>query len=200
MSVLTAQDWHVVILDEAQTHQEPERRDHAPALSGCEAGIGCACPARRWRTTWASCGRCSTSSPRASSATPQLRAPVTARRSRSMATASAQAALNQRVRPFLLRRTKDEVVRRAAAEDRDRRAAWRWRQASARSTMRSGVSMHAKVRGRDRRTGAGASGIIILLDALLKMRQACCDPRLLKLKPRGAEGRLGQAGAADGDA
>ena len=34
---------------------------------------------------------------------------------------------------------------------------------------------------RSRDKGLARSGIIIL-DALLKMRQACCDPRLLKLK------------------
>ena len=41
--------------------------------------------------------------------------------------------------------------------------------------------MHAKVQAAIAQKGLARSGIIIL-DALLKMRQACCDPRLLKLK------------------
>jgi SNF2 family DNA or RNA helicase len=43
------------------------------------------------------------------------------------------------------------------------------------------LSMHAKVQAAIAQKGLARSGIIIL-DALLKMRQACCDPRLLKLK------------------
>jgi len=40
--------------------------------------------------------------------------------------------------------------------------------------------MHAKVRDAIAKRGLAGSGIVIL-DALLKLRQACCDPRLLKL-------------------
>ena len=40
--------------------------------------------------------------------------------------------------------------------------------------------MHAKVRAAIARRGLAGSGIVIL-DAMLKLRQACCDPRLLKL-------------------
>jgi SNF2 family DNA or RNA helicase len=44
--------------------------------------------------------------------------------------------------------------------------------------------MHAKVQAAIAQKGLARSGIIIL-DALLKMRQACCDPRLLKLQAVG---------------
>ena len=40
--------------------------------------------------------------------------------------------------------------------------------------------MHAKVRAAIAAKGLNRSRIVVL-DALLKMRQACCDPRLLKL-------------------
>jgi SNF2 family DNA or RNA helicase len=42
------------------------------------------------------------------------------------------------------------------------------------------LAMHAKVRAAIAAKGLNRSRIIVL-DALLKMRQACCDPRLLKL-------------------
>jgi SNF2 family DNA or RNA helicase len=42
------------------------------------------------------------------------------------------------------------------------------------------LAMHARVRAAIAKRGLAGSGIIIL-DALLKLRQACCDPRLLKL-------------------
>jgi SNF2 family DNA or RNA helicase len=42
------------------------------------------------------------------------------------------------------------------------------------------LTMHAKVKRAVAERGLARSGIIIL-DALLKLRQACCDPRLLKL-------------------
>jgi len=43
------------------------------------------------------------------------------------------------------------------------------------------LAMHAKVQAAIAQRGLARSGIIIL-DALLKLRQACCDPRLLKLR------------------
>jgi SNF2 family DNA or RNA helicase len=42
------------------------------------------------------------------------------------------------------------------------------------------LAMHERVRNAIAERGLARSGIIIL-DALLKMRQACCDPRLLKM-------------------
>jgi SNF2 family DNA or RNA helicase len=88
--------------------------------------------------------------------------------------------LTKRVRPFLLRRTKEEVAlelppKTEITEPVEMEAAQR--------AIYEGVrlSMHAKVRQAIAEKGLARSGIIIL-DALLKLRQACCDPRLLKLK------------------
>ena len=91
-----------------------------------------------------------------------------------------QSLLNRRVRPFMLRRTKEEVITELppkteivepVAMEANQRAIY--------EAIR--LSMHAKVQAAIAQKGMARSGIIIL-DALLKMRQACCDPRLLKLK------------------
>jgi superfamily II DNA or RNA helicase len=90
-----------------------------------------------------------------------------------------QAALHRRVKPFLLRRTKAEVVRdlppkTEILEDVELEAGQRSIYESVR------LAMHERVREAIAAQGLARSGIVIL-DALLKMRQACCDPRLLKL-------------------
>ncbi len=88
--------------------------------------------------------------------------------------------LARRLRPFILRRTKAEVATdlppkteiaqhvELATDQRDLY-----------ETIR--LSMHEKVRDEIARVGLARSRIVIL-DALLKLRQACCDPRLVKLK------------------
>ena len=88
---------------------------------------------------------------------------------------------------------------RAAAEDRDRprRSSWPGAQRDLYETVR--LAMHEQVRARDRRKGLARSHIVIL-DALLKLRQVCCDPRLLKLAAARRVTRQRQARAADGDA
>ncbi|WP_207436421.1 hypothetical protein, partial [Sabulibacter ruber] len=46
------------------------------------------------------------------------------------------------------------------------------------------VAMDERVRAEVRKLGLARSHILIL-DALLKLRQACCDPRLLKIPAAG---------------
>lgn len=87
--------------------------------------------------------------------------------------------LARRVRPYLLRRTKAEVEQdlpekteivehiELAGDQRDLYESIR-------------LAMHERVRREIAARGAAKSHIIIL-DALLKLRQVCCDPRLLKL-------------------
>ena len=87
--------------------------------------------------------------------------------------------LARRVRPFVLRRTKAEVEQdlpekteiveniELTGDQRDLYESIR-------------LAMHERVRREIAAKGAARSHIIIL-DALLKLRQACCDPRLLKL-------------------
>lgn len=85
--------------------------------------------------------------------------------------------LSRRIRPFLLRRTKAqvaaelpekiEVVQRVALEGRQRELY---------ETVR--LAMHHRVRAEIARQGLARSQVVVL-DALLKLRQVCCDPRLV---------------------
>ena len=88
--------------------------------------------------------------------------------------------LARRVQPYLLRRSKAEVEQdlpekteiveniELAGDQRDLYESIR-------------LAMHEKVKREIAAKGAARSHIIIL-DALLKLRQVCCDPRLLKLE------------------
>ena len=92
--------------------------------------------------------------------------------------ASAQARLNRRLRPFLLRRTKEEVAAELPpkTEILDRVELPKPQQALY-ETVRS--AMDARVREAIAKRGAAAARITVL-DALLKLRQVCCDPALVK--------------------
>ncbi|HEY1654526.1 MAG TPA: DEAD/DEAH box helicase [Candidatus Tumulicola sp.] len=88
-------------------------------------------------------------------------------------------ALAARVRPFLMRRTKEaveadlppksEIVTRVELEGAQR---------DLYETIR--LAMHERVRQEVARRGSERSRIVVL-DALLKLRQVCCDPRLVRL-------------------
>jgi len=87
--------------------------------------------------------------------------------------------LRQRIRPFLLRRTKDvvaldlpaktEIVERVDL-DTSQRDLYEGLRASLDADVRQALR-EAKVQGSS----------LVVLDALLKLRQCCCDPRLVKL-------------------
>ncbi|TAM59753.1 MAG: DEAD/DEAH box helicase [Rhodanobacter sp.] len=90
-----------------------------------------------------------------------------------------QQRLNRRIGPLLLRRRKDDVLTDLPAKteilrmlelESDQRALY--------ETLR--LAQHERVQQAVRERGLAQSGIIVL-DALLKLRQACCDPRLVKL-------------------
>ncbi|MDR3515878.1 MAG: DEAD/DEAH box helicase [Azospirillaceae bacterium] len=90
-----------------------------------------------------------------------------------------RALLARRVRPFLLRRTKPQVAadlptKTEIREHIDLGGAQR----DLYETIR--VAMDQRVRSEVAAKGLARSRIVIL-DALLKLRQACCDPRLVKL-------------------
>jgi SNF2 family DNA or RNA helicase len=88
--------------------------------------------------------------------------------------------LARRVRPFLLRRTKADVASELPPKTEIvERVEMDSAQRDVYETVR--LAMHGRVREAIAAKGLARSHII-LLDALLKMRQACCDPRLLKLK------------------
>ncbi|MCG6968657.1 MAG: DEAD/DEAH box helicase [Gammaproteobacteria bacterium] len=87
--------------------------------------------------------------------------------------------LARRIRPFLLRRTKDEVAGELPPKTEIvRRIALTEQQQDLYETVR--VSVHHQVRSVIQHQGLARSQITIL-DALLKLRQVCCDPRLVKL-------------------
>jgi len=88
--------------------------------------------------------------------------------------------LAARLRPFLLRRTKEQVAAELPPKtemtqvvelEPDQRDLY--------ESIR--LAMHERVRREIARKGLERSSIVIL-DALLKLRQVCCDPRLLKLQ------------------
>ncbi|MDX6750425.1 DEAD/DEAH box helicase [Geminicoccaceae bacterium 1502E] len=89
-----------------------------------------------------------------------------------------QALLSQRVRPFMLRRTKEEVATELPAKNEVLREI---ELSEAQRDLYESVrlAMHERVRNEIQERGLSQSNIAIL-EALLKLRQVCCDPRLLK--------------------
>jgi superfamily II DNA or RNA helicase len=86
-------------------------------------------------------------------------------------------ALRERVKPFILRRTKDAVAPELPAKTQlvqsiELDGAQRELYESIRVAAHADVRSHIKQRGL-------AGSTIAILDALLKLRQVCCDPRLV---------------------
>ena len=177
-AVLLAQDWHVVVLDEAQTIKNPQatvskltrtlKARQRLCLSGTplENHLG-----ELWslfdflmpgllgdRRQFGS----------------RYRGPI-----EKGGDHERQALLARRIAPFLLRRTKEQVAPELPAKTEITETVT---MGEAQRAIYEGIrlAMHAKVRAAVARRGVAGSGIVIL-DALLKLRQACCDPRLLKL-------------------
>jgi superfamily II DNA or RNA helicase len=88
-------------------------------------------------------------------------------------------ALRDRVRPYILRRTKDAVATELPPKTQLVRAVeLTGAQRELYESIR--VAAHGEVRQHIRKRGlAGAT--IAILDALLKLRQVCCDPRLVSV-------------------
>ena len=87
--------------------------------------------------------------------------------------------LARRIKPFLLRRTKGEVASDLPPKHTIlRRINLAPEQREVYDTIRGTLSeeVREQIRGL-----SAAQGRIVVLDALLKLRQLCCDPRLLKL-------------------
>ena len=86
--------------------------------------------------------------------------------------------LAHRIAPFMLRRRKEEVVKELPPKTEIiQKVELTGAQRDLYETIR--LAMHAKVREEVANKGFSRAHIIIL-DALLKLRQVCCDPRLLK--------------------
>ncbi len=188
-AVLTAQEWHAVVLDEAQAIKNPTAETtklvgrlqarQRLCLSGTplENHLG-----ELWSLF-------DFLAPGFLGSRDQFRAryrtPIEKYRDERRRTM-----LAARVRPFLLRRAKEQVAadlppKTEIVEPVEMEAGQRAIYESVR------LAMHDRVREAIAARGLARSGIVIL-DALLKMRQACCDPRLLKLKAA----RQAKAGSA----
>ena len=90
------------------------------------------------------------------------------------------AQLRRRVQPFMLRRCKEEVATELPPKsDILRTVTLSDEQTELYETIR--VSMEQRIRDAVHKQGLERSQIVIL-DALLKLRQICCDPRLVKLE------------------
>ncbi|MCK9489021.1 MAG: DEAD/DEAH box helicase [Xanthomonadales bacterium] len=90
-----------------------------------------------------------------------------------------QQRLNRRIGPLLLRRRKDDVLADLPAKTEIVRSLeLAGDQRSLYETLR--LSQHERVQQVVAERGLAQAGIVVL-DALLKLRQACCDPRLVKL-------------------
>ncbi|MFP4272387.1 MAG: SNF2-related protein [Halothiobacillaceae bacterium] len=98
--------------------------------------------------------------------------------------------LNQRTAPFMLRRTKEQVAAELPRKtELLRTTPISGKQAALYESIR--LTMEKRVREVIAKKGLARSHITVL-DALLKLRQVCCDPRLL---PEGTRGTAG-AGSA----
>jgi superfamily II DNA or RNA helicase len=89
-------------------------------------------------------------------------------------------ALVRRVSPFILRRTKDEVLAELPPKTEIiKTVEMEQDQLDLYEAIR--IGMHEKIQKEIEKNGIAKSQIY-LLDGLLKLRQACCDPRLVKLE------------------
>ena len=176
--MLLAQDWHLVVLDEAQAIKNPLTKI---------TQLVCQLNAR--------CRLCLSGTPIENHLgelwsyfaflMPGLlgthkqfgrlfRTPIEKRGDRKR-----QSVLASRLRPFILRRTKAAVAAELPPKTEIvQRIELGGDQRDLYETVR--LAMHEKVRQAVAEKGLNRSQIVIL-DALLKLRQACCDPRLVKL-------------------
>jgi superfamily II DNA or RNA helicase len=92
-------------------------------------------------------------------------------------------ALSARLAPFLLRRTKDAVARELPPKTEILESiVFEDQQRDYYDAIR--LAMHQRIREVIQQQGLARSQITIL-DALLKLRQVCCDPRLLRIQGAG---------------
>nr|WP_247879166.1 DEAD/DEAH box helicase [Azospirillum brasilense] len=179
VEVLKRRDWHMLILDEAQAIKNPDSKATRAvcALNArnrlCLSGTPVE---NNLDELWSLC----------SIAVPpllgdrngfrrQFRTPI-----EKHGDADRQRVLARRVRPFLLRRTKEEVASELPAKTEILEAVEpHAAQRDLYETIR--LAMDKRVREEVARKGLARSHIT-LLDALLKLRQVCCDPRLVKLE------------------
>lgn len=174
--VLSQHDWHLVVLDEAQHIKNPKatvaisacklKAAHRLCLSGTpmENHLGELWSLMRFLMPGFL--------PDEKTFNTRIRRPIERERSKD-----AQLALNRRVAPLILRRTKDEVAKDLPEKteiihgiDLSKK------QTDLYESVRA--SMDKRVREAIEAKGLAKSHIVVL-DALLKLRQICCHPQLL---------------------
>jgi len=176
--IFRKQQWHVIVLDEAQYIKNPKaivaqnvcklKSAHRLCLSGTpmENHLGELWSLMRFLMPGFLGDEKSFNS--------QLRKPIERDRSRD-----AQLALNRRISPLILRRTKDQVATDLPEKtELIHHIDLNKKQTDLYESVRA--SMDKRVRDAIASQGLAKSHIIVL-DALLKLRQICCHPRLLKL-------------------
>lgn len=176
--ILLAREWHMAVLDEAQTIKNPDaattrwlretKAQHRFCLTGTpmENHLG-----ELWSImSFVNPGYLGDKA----AFSRQWRAPIEKRADKART-----AALARRVKPFLLRRTKTEVATELPAKsEMVETIALEGTQRDLYDSIR--LTMSRKVREAIAERGLAKSHIVVL-EALLRMRQACCDPALLKL-------------------
>jgi superfamily II DNA or RNA helicase len=190
---LLAQEWHLLVMDEAQFIKNPKAQSHQVArslkarhrlsLTGTplENHLG---------ELWAQfdflmpglLGN-------AKRFTQVYRTPI-----EKLGDEEMRVRLSERVRPFLLRRTKEQVLK--DLPPRTEMVRWVELEGGQRDLYESlRVAFDRKLRLVLTEQGVGRSQIMIF-DALLKLRQICCDPRLVKLPAAEALVKKGHAHSA----
>jgi superfamily II DNA or RNA helicase len=189
IEVLAAQPWHSVIADEAQFVKNPET-NAAKALRRLEAGhrlcLSGTPVENHLGELWSLFDFVSPGllGDRAGFSR-GWRTPI-----EKKGDDDARARLVRRIRPFLLRRTKDQVAAELPPKTEIiENIAMESGQRSLYESIR--LAMHDKVRAAIAAKGLARSRIDFL-DALLKLRQVCCDPRLVK-NPAAKRGKAGSA-------
>ena len=175
--VLSAQNWHVLALDEAQYIKNPKaltaknacqlNAAHRICLSGTpmENHLGELWSLMRFLMPGFLADEKTFNT--------NLRKPIERDRS-----AEAQIALNRRVAPLILRRTKDAVAKDLPEKTEIIHGIdLNGKQTDPYESVRA--AMDKRVREAISEKGLAKSHIIVL-DALLKLRQICCHPKLLK--------------------
>jgi SNF2-related domain/Helicase conserved C-terminal domain len=175
--ILANQQWHTVVLDEAQYIKNPKaiaaqnacklKASHRVCLSGTpmENHLGELWSLMRFLMPGLLGDEKSFNS--------HLRRPIERDRSHE-----AQLTLNRRVSPLILRRTKDQVATELPAKtELIHTIDLTKKQTDLYESVRA--TMDKRVRDAIAAQGLAKSHIIVL-DALLKLRQICCHPQLLK--------------------
>jgi len=190
---LLAQDWHLLVMDEAQFIKNPKAQSHqvARALKARHRLSLTGTPLENHLgELWAQydflmpglLGN-------AKRFTQVFRTPI-----EKLGEEDMRVRLGERVRPFLLRRTKEQVLK--DLPPRTEMVRWVEIEGGQRDLYESlRVAFDRKLRLVLTEQGVGRSQIMIF-DALLKLRQICCDPRLVKLPAAEALVKKGHAHSA----